>query len=147
MKRRGIQLSNRHKRWLYTVTALLFLSGVTWVLVGWLAEREGASIDFFRSLKSWSLKLHGAAAMAFLVAVGILVPTHIRRGWQARRNRKNGAFLVTVVSLLTLTGYGLYYFGDEQWRTAASWIHLILGFAAPAFLVWHIWLGRRDAMR
>ena len=144
MKRRGIQLSPRHQRWFYAVAVTLLLSGAVWVLLGWLAERNETRADFSQSLKPWMLKLHGAAAMAFLVAVGILIPTHIRRAWQVRRNRANGAFFVTVMALLTLTGYGLYYFGDDHWRSAASWTHLILGFAAPGLLVLHIWIGRRD---
>ena len=144
MKRRGIQLSPRHKRWFYSVAGLLFLSGAGWVLFDWLAGCDEARAEFFHSLKSWSLRLHGAAAMAFLIALGILIPTHIRRGWQSRRNRANGVFFVTVMALLVATGYGLYYFGDERWRSAASWIHLVLGFAAPVLLAWHIWLGRQD---
>ena len=92
----------------------------------------------------WLLKIHGGAAMAFLVALGILIPTHIKRAWQVRRNRANGAFFVTVMGVLVVTGYGLYYFGDDRWRSAASWMHLILGLAAPALLALHIWFGRRD---
>lgn len=144
MKRRGIQLSPRHRRWFYTVTVLLFLSGAAWALFGWLAERNESRADFFRSLKPWSLKLHGAAAMAFLVAMGILIPTHLKRGWQAQRNRGNGVLFVSVIAILVLTGYGLYYFGDERWRTVTSWTHLSLGLVSPVFLAWHIWLGRRS---
>lgn len=127
------------------MTVLLFLSGAGWVLFGWGAERDETRGELFRSFKVGMLKLHGAAAMAFLVAVGILIPTHIRRAWQARRNRVNGAFFVTVMALLVGSGYGLYYFGGEQSRAAASWIHLTLGFASPVLLAWHIWLGRLTA--
>jgi hypothetical protein len=113
-------------------------------LFGWRAERDEARAELLRSLKPWMLKLHGAAGMAFLVALGILIPTHLKRAWQARRNRKNGAFLVAVMALLVATGYGLYYFGEDRWRATASWIHLALGFATPALLGLHIWQGRRD---
>ena len=144
MKRRGIQFSRRHRRWFHSVSVTLFLSGAIWVLFGWLADHDAARADWLRSLKPWLLKLHGAAAMAFLVALGILIPTHIKRAWRVRRNRANGVFFVTVMALLAATGYGLYYFGDDQWRSATSWIHLSLGFGAPALLALHIWQGRRD---
>jgi len=143
MKRRGIQLSPRHKRWFYSVAIVLFLSGAIWVLFGRLAGREGSGAGLFRSLKSRSLQVHGGAAMAFLIALGILIPTHIRRAWQARRNRVNGAFFVTVTGVLVVTGYGLYYIGDDRFRNLASWIHLALGFATPVLLLLHIWVGRR----
>jgi hypothetical protein len=147
MKRRGIQLSPRHKRWFYAVSVTLFLSGVAWVWLGWLAERNEGRAELLRSLKPWLLKLHGAAAMAFLLALGILIPTHLKRAWRAQRNQVNGGFFVTVMALLVVTGYGLYYFGDDRWRSAASWIHLLLGFGAPALLGLHIWQGRRDLGR
>ena len=145
MKRRGIQLSPRHKRWFYTVNALLFFSGVGWAVCGWFATRDATHADPLHWLQPWLLKLHGAAAMAFLIAVGILIPTHLKRGWQARRNRTNGAFFVTIIALLILTGYGLYYFGDDDWRSVASWVHQLLGFASPVLLAGHIWQGRRSA--
>jgi len=144
MKRRGIQLSPRHKRWFYSISVTLFLSGAAWLLSDWVAERNETQASLFQSLKPWMLKVHGAAAMAFLVALGILIPTHIKRAWQARRNRANGFFLVTAMAVLVLTGYGLYYFGDERWRSGAHWIHVVLGLASPVLLVWHIWLGRRS---
>jgi len=34
MKRRGIQLSPRHKRWFDAVSVTLFLSGAAWVWFG-----------------------------------------------------------------------------------------------------------------
>ncbi len=144
MKRRGVQLSPRHKRWFYAVTFVLFFSGAAWALLGWLAQRDESHAEMFRLIKSRSLALHGAAAMAFLVAMGILTPTHIRRAWQARRNRANGATFVAVVGILVLTGYGLYYFGEEQLRAITSWTHLALGFASPVLLAFHIWQGRRE---
>lgn len=142
MKRRHIQFSKRHKRWFYSVSAILFLSGALWSFCDWLGN-NGTQAEAFQSLKSWSLKLHGAAAMAFLVALGIIIPTHINSAWQAQRNRPNGACFIAVNILLITTGYGLYYFGGERWRQMASWIHLLFGIATPAFLIAHIWMGRR----
>ena len=147
MRRHGIALSARHQRWFYTVTVLLFLSGAAWVLFRWLGEHAAAPANSFRFLQFWSLKLHGASAMAFLVALGILIPTHIKHAWRARRNRPNGAVLIAATALLVVTGYGLYYLGDEKWRAAASWLHLVLGVASPVVLVVHIWQGRRATAR
>jgi cation transport ATPase len=142
--RRGVQLSSRHKRWFYSVSVLLFLSGALWKLFGWAADHDEARAETFRSLRPWMLKLHGASAMAFFVELGILIPTHIRRAWNANRNRANGAVLVAIIAVLVLTGYGLYYLGDEQWRSYSSITHLVLGLLTPFALALHIWQGRRD---
>ena len=40
------------------------------------------------------MKIHGAAAMAILVLVGMLLTGHVRFAWRARRNRGNGSLFL-----------------------------------------------------
>lgn len=143
MRPDGLRLSVRHRAWFHGTFAVLFLTGAAWwVLHRWFpAETEFGPQP--QPAQHWLILLHGAAAMLALVIVGTLVPLHLKRGWRARLNRANGVMLIAVVSLLTLSGYGLYYAGDESLRTAASFVHVALGFAFPAALLWHIARGRR----
>jgi len=122
----------------YAVLAVLFLSGAIWGYLQYLVS--GADVA---ASKSWCLKIHGAAAMATLVLIGVLLHGHVRFAWRARRNRVNGVLVLSALGFLTLTGYGLYYAGDERLRAWTSWIHLGLGLALPALLVMHILLGGR----
>ena len=142
MKRRGLRLSRRHRLTLYCASLLLFVSGVAWAWANHLDEtaQVGESV---RQWKPWLLKIHGFSALAFVLLLGTLLPGHVRRAWHARKNRGNGAFFLTSVSLLTLSGYALYYIGGEELRNAVSQFHLWLGVVAPVLLVWHIWSGRR----
>ena len=89
------------------------------------------------------MRIHGAAAMAILVLVGMLLAGHVRFAWRARRNRGNGSLFLGCFGILTVTGYGLYYAGGESLRAWTSWIHLAVGLALPLLLVLHIWLGKR----
>jgi glucose uptake protein GlcU len=89
------------------------------------------------------MKIHGAAAMAVLVLIGMLLSGHVRFAWRARRNRANGSVFLSAFAVLTITGYGLYYAGGEMLREWTSWIHLALGLALPILLLIHIFLGRR----
>ena len=81
--------------------------------------------------------------MAFVLLLGTLLAGHIRRAWQTGKNRKNGVFFLASVSLLTLSGYALYYIGGEELRNAVSNFHLWLGLATPVLLFWHIRAGRK----
>ena len=146
MKRRGLQLSRRHQLTFYTASLLLFISGATWAWANHLDETAQAS-DTLRELKPWLLKIHGFSAMAFVLLLGTLLAGHVRRAWHARKNRGNGAFFLIAVSLLTLSGYALYYVCNEAWRNAASQFHLWLGLISPALLVLHIWFGRLATRR
>lgn len=131
----------RFQRWcLYAVLALLFLTGAAWTYWNYLVPEAR---DFEMSMKAWAMKVHGAAAMAILVLVGMLLATHVRLAWRVRRNRGNGSVFLGAFGILTITGYGLYYAGGENLRAWSSWIHLAVGLALPFLLILHIWLGKR----
>src|SRR5262249_26140690 len=77
-----IRLKAFHRRLLYGVLALLFFTGAAWVYWNYLVPSSG---DFEIGAKAWAMKLHGGAAMAILVLVGMLLTGHVRFAWRARR--------------------------------------------------------------
>src|SRR5262249_45375602 len=131
-----IRLKAFHRRLLYGVLALLFFTGAAWAYWNYLVPSSG---DFEIGAKAWAMKLHGGAAMAILVLVGMLLTGHVRFAWRARRNRGNGSLFLGAFGILTVTGYGLYYAGGERLRAWTNWIHLAVGLALPLLLVLHIW--------
>jgi cytochrome bd-type quinol oxidase subunit 2 len=135
----SIRLKRLQKYSLYTVLALLFLSGLAWAYWNYLCSPG----DLETSAKTWAMKIHGAAAMVVLVLIGMLLSAHVRFAWRARRNRANGSVFLSAFAFLTITGYGLYYAGGETLRAWTSWIHLGVGLALPILLLIHIFLGRR----
>lgn len=135
----SIRLKRLQRYCLYFVFALLFLSGAAWACWSYIWP----SGDFETGLKAWAMKIHGAAAMAILVLVGMLLSGHVRFAWRARRNRANGSIFLSAFGVLTITGYGLYYAGDERLRAWTSWIHLAVGLALPILLLAHMFLGKR----
>jgi cytochrome bd-type quinol oxidase subunit 2 len=135
----SIRLKRLQRYFLYAVLTLLFLSGVAWAYWNYLRSPG----DFETSAKAWTMKIHGAAAMAILVLVGMLLTSHVRFAWRARRNRANGSIFLSAFAVLTITGYGLYYAGGERLRAWTSWIHLSVGLVLPILLLIHIFLGRR----
>jgi hypothetical protein len=129
-----------HRRLLYFVVVLLFLSGAGWTYWNYFVASRG---EFEMAARAWAMKIHGGAAMAILVLIGMLLTGHVRIAWRARRNRGNGLLFLSALAVLTITGYGLYYAGGERLRAWASWIHLGLGLALPLLLIFHVWLGKR----
>src|SRR5438552_4805521 len=116
----SIRLKPLQRYFLYAVVALLFFSGVAWAYWNYLALSPG---DFETSVKTWAMKLHGAAAMAILILIGMLLTGHVRFAWRASRNRLNGSVFLSAFAVLAITGYGLYYAGGERLRAWTSWIH------------------------
>ena len=141
--RRRLNLSPNRRLWLYATVAVLTASGTAWLVCQhWLRVESEFGITPHPSAPWW-LRLHGAAAMLFLVLFGTLLRDHVRAGWRAHRNRSSGAGLLGVCLWLTITGYGLYYVGGESLRLWLSRLHWLPGLLWPIVLMVHIWLGRR----
>jgi hypothetical protein len=140
-----IRLGPWHQGAVYGTTAALVVSGIIWLVLHYFFAASGEYGPQIHPLEPWMLRLHGAAAMAGLIVYGSLLPVHVRRAWSIRRNVVLGIGLGSVMLLLTITGYLLYYAGDENTRPFISAGHWIVGLAVPVLLVWHIVSGRARA--
>ena len=119
------------RRLLYSTVVVLLASGVCWALIHFAGVRPYLSEPLL-------MKIHGAAAMAALVLIGGLLAFHVPGGWAERRSRPSGSAMLVICALLTLTGYLLYYAGNETLRDASSYVHLALGLALPLVLGVHL---------
>jgi hypothetical protein len=143
MRNNGLQLSRRHRLVLYTSTLTLFLTGLAWAWLHYFHRIEGEFGPEFHPIEPWLLKAHGAAAMVSLIVLGTLLTVHVKRGWQAKLNRSSGTSVLSIFGILIVSGYALYYVGEERIRALVSNIHLWVGLGMPVVLILHIILGRR----
>lgn len=131
----------RGRRWvLYGLTAVLLASGLAWWLVHERADPEALPSP----IEPWMMRLHGAAAMLAIFALGTLLFDHMLQAWRRGRNRLSGGLLAGAWLLLGLSGYGLYYLGGEGPRRATEWLHWGFGAALPLALCMHLVVGRRS---
>jgi hypothetical protein len=130
MKRLKPLLGPLQKRTLYLTITLLWLSGAIWLRLP--AGHASGPL--------W-MKIHGAAAMAFLIVFGTLLHDHVPTGWQQKRERRSGGSLLGICVVLILTGWLLYYAGSEGLRHWASVIHWVLGLLIPVVIFLHVRLG------
>ena len=137
------RLRRRHEIWIYVIGGLLLVSGVGWLVVHYLLASAGQFGELHHASEPWWLRLHGAAAIGFLIVSGTLLPVHVVPALHWGKNRRTGVLMLTVVVLLVVTAYGLYYVVGDSWRTWLSAIHWMTGLAATAGLVAHVWLGKR----
>jgi len=140
MRRSVIRLSRRHEWFAYAVSAAVFLTGAAWAWLHYFAvpDKFGST----NPAETWLLKAHGAAAMLVLILLGTLLPLHMKFALRAGRNLRTGLTLFGVFSFLSVTGYGLYYAGDEHLRAGTSAAHLWVGLSLPVIMSLHIWRGK-----
>ena len=125
-------------RWsLYSAGLALLASGAAWLYVRYGVPDASRP----RALLSASMRIHGAAAMAALVLAGAVTALHVKAAWMDRRNITSGVVLAVSLLIIVITGYLLYYVGDESARALASAAHWLLGLGAPIALWWHVASG------
>ena len=130
-------------RYLFYGSAIaLFVSGVVWLLLHYIFINQGEFGPQTNPFEPWVLRLHGAASMVFLVVFGYILSFHALKAWKADTNRQTGAWLIGLIIFLIVTGYLLYYTGNETLRNAASWLHIGSGLAWPIIILWHIKTGK-----
>lgn len=138
----SLALPKWHEWLVYISVALLTLTGLAWLLLDTFGKVEGAFGPEQSPALPWLLSSHGVLAYVFLVAAAMLVPVHMRLGWNALRNRLSGLALVGTGLFLALSGLLLYYASSEGLRGASSTLHWIVGIALPVALVIHVVRGR-----
>lgn len=140
-----IRFSAPHKRWLYAVFALLWLSGAWWLVAHYFMRVPGAFGETPHPMEIWWLRLHGLMVFAALLTLGSVLSTHAQRAWKLKKNRRTGLFMKAIFLWLAMSGYALYYFADEENAAWLPVLHWVVGLSVPLMLVFHIRHGRARA--
>ena len=127
---------------IYALLALLFITGAAWLVADALKDSDGG--EAWQAFAANLLMIHGGASMAMLIALGALIPLHMRLAWRASRNRVSGSVMVTLNGLLIATAFGLYYSGSDVLRAWTGYVHIGVGLALPILVLIHVLLGRRS---
>jgi hypothetical protein len=129
--------------WLWSITGVLFCSGLL-LIPGALELRLEWDVPFgLGSARIAVAALHALMAFATLVAIGALIPVHMRLGLRQRRQQFSGLLIVGWFALLALTALGVYYLAHPTFSVIVSVAHIVLGAAMILPLAWHALKGRR----
>lgn len=141
-----VRRSGRLPRWqewsVYLALGLLIATGIAWLLLEKFVRVNGEFGPEHHPAEHMVLIAHGAAAYAFLIIGGAMVPVHITLGWNTRRNLKSGLMLAGTCVILAVTALGLYYVGDEISRNWVSITHWVIGLVVIPALLIHALIGR-----
>jgi hypothetical protein len=138
----SLALPTWHEWLVYASVALLTFTGAAWLLLVRFGKVEGEFGPEQSPALPWLLAGHGAVAYLFLIVAAMLIPVHMRLGWNALRNRISGLSIAGIGLFLALTGLLLYYTSSEAVRAAVSSLHWIVGLVLPVTLVVHVVRGK-----
>lgn len=118
----------------YGVLATVALSGLFWFIAHDLFDSEPNEVLRFL------LVAHGSSAYMLLLVLGSLLPIHVRSGLRRSKNVGTGLSVTLALTTLLITALLLYY-GSEETRLPARWIHIVVGLLSFALFSTHVVLG------
>jgi len=143
---RPVRLTRLRRISVYLVGAGLWLTGALWLLFHYVVGGGDGFAVSRNPLEPWWLTLHGGFGFASLWLLGLLWGVHIGAGWSSGQRRWSGGVTLGALVCLIVTGYLLYYLGDDRLRAGTSVLHWALGLALPvAFLAHRLARSRAGA--
>ncbi len=143
-ERGSLRFARTRRYTIYFISIGVFVTGVLWLIYHYFLRTPGPFGFQNNPLEGWWLQLHGGFSFASLWVFGLLWSIHILRGWNMRWRRWSGGALVATVVLLTITGWGLYYFDSRVVREWTSIIHWVIGLISLVLFFLH-WLSKSAA--
>jgi hypothetical protein len=122
---------------------LLSISGLMLMAFRYLMPQQNPFSSFPNDLWPWFVALHVFPAPVFFFFVGSIWWKHIQHHWQGRSRRTSGAVLILAVTVLTVTGYLLYFVADEFWVSVWRVAHAVSGALGIALYIMHAAAGLR----
>lgn len=95
----------------------------------------------------WELRwreIHGFSVPPMLIVFGMILRSHVFKGFRLGYNRLSGSFLLLTIFWLTVSGWGLYYSAQDWWRHFYHQTHEWFGFGLIGLLAAHWILGYRS---
>ncbi|MDB6085562.1 MAG: hypothetical protein JWN43_3443, partial [Gammaproteobacteria bacterium] len=79
--------------------------------------------------------------------LGWLTAGHVLKWWPARLRRASGATLATLLLLLVMSGFGLFFLSDDRLLRRVALLHDALGLTVTLFAIQHWFFAKRRDMR
>jgi hypothetical protein len=131
-----IHLTKRTRLWINCVGSGVWATGAGWLIAHYFVKPQDA-FGLHSSSEPWWLKAHGAFALLATWTGGLLWSMHVVKAWTRGLHRWSGGTLFGSLLLLIVSGYLLYYVGNDRARGIVSLTHWILGLAIPLAYLTH----------
>ena len=138
-------MPRQRKLFVQITSLLLWASGIVWLALHYFFRAVGPFGPEANPAEPLILSVHGACAFVALVAFGYVWARHILPAWSRGERRASGGVMVAAAIVLIVTGYLLYYLGDENLRAASSILHWAIGVSALIIFLCHRRWRRKSA--
>jgi len=133
------RLKTGQKLTVYLVSSGLLLSGLVWLVFFYFVRvTDQFGFENPHPIQGYVIIAHAIFALPAVWIYGFLWNLHVKPGWRARTRRWSGGTIWSLVLLMILSGYALYYIGNDTVRDWVSLLHWVPGLLALVIFLLHI---------
>ena len=127
----------------------VWLTGCVWLALHLFFETPDEFGIARHPLEPTLLWIHGVLSIAIAYLFGWIMARHASEAWRQQKRRISGGLLTTVIVVLSVSGFALFFVTESTWQTQSARIHEILGVAVTLFAVehWRVVNGRTEAQK
>jgi hypothetical protein len=140
-------MRSRLRAAIYVILGGLWISGCLWLALDQFFARPGQFGPLPHPWQPAVLLVHGIAAVAGVYLLGWVTARHVLKWWPSRLRRASGVALASLLGLLVVSGFALFFLSDDRGLHAAAVSHDALGLMVTAFGIQHWFFARRRDMR
>jgi hypothetical protein len=137
------RMPRRQRLAVYAVCTLLWATGIGWLVLDQFFARQEQFGRTPHPLESPLLLAHGILAIASAYLLGWVSARHVLLWWTAGLRRVSGTVFATLMAILALTGFALFFLSSDRWQRFAQLAHEALGVGIVLFALQHWLLARR----
>lgn len=136
-------MPRRQRLAVYVVSTLLWATGIVWLILDQFFARQEQFGRTPHPLESPLLLAHGLLAIGSAYLLGWVSARHVLLWWTAGLRRLSGTLFATLLAILALTGFALFFVSSDRWQRCAQLAHEALGVGIVLLAVQHWFFGRR----
>jgi hypothetical protein len=131
------------RRWIIYIAGIgVWLTGVLWLVFHDVLQRQTEFGAQPHPLEFWWRAAHGFLSFAAVWTFGLVWGSHVVGAWKTGRHRVSGIAVFAILAWLCVSGYLLYYVGNDKALAVISLAHWVAGLMLPAVFVAHRWFRR-----
>ena len=140
-------MPRRQRAAVYLITGVLWVSGCAWLCLDQFFAQRGPFGSTVHPLQPPLLLVHGVTAVASMYLFGWISARHVLRGWAEGRRRFSGGTLATLLALLIMSGFALFFLSSDAWQRYAAGAHDVLGIGITLLAIQHWFFGKRSLQK
>lgn len=139
--RHDVRMSRRERLAVYWVMGTLWISGCLWLYLQLFLSKQGEFGRTPHPMQPPLLLLHAIVAILSMYLFGYVSTRHMVRGWRGGHRRLSGGTFVSVLIVVSVSGFALFFLSDDHWQHVSELTHEAVGVAGVVFALQH-WLLR-----